>query len=257
MISFFKGASYSLKGYRWCWKKGLRRYVIPPLLINISFMGILLWLGTLWVTPMLEWVQNWLPSWLMWLQWLFVGIFFVGLIWVGFLLLSVLIHLVAMPFNDALSSAVVRIVKNQGGIEVLNQKILQPQKTPARQVAHAVSDVLTRGLYTIKWLLLIGMLVFFLSFIPGVNFVAPWLMVALGGWLLALEYFDYPLAKYGHDFKQQRALLANQRYSVVGFGMLTGLMLAIPVVNLLVIPAAVIGATLFSCEQAWEQEVIE
>ncbi|RMH11864.1 MAG: hypothetical protein D6698_15835, partial [Gammaproteobacteria bacterium] len=158
-------------------------------------------------------------------------------LWIGFLLLSVVMHWIAIPFNESLSRAVSRL---QGqSLESAGQ---------ALTISESIHEAGSRALYTLKWLVLIGLLALILAWIPAVNLLAPWLMFALSGWLLALEYFDYPLALQGWRFPQQRQNLAGQRFAAIGYGGTIAFFLAIPVMNLLVIPAAVIGATLYALD---------
>ena len=79
---------------------------------------------------------------------------------------------------------------------------------------------------------------------PGINVIAPVLWVLFSAWMLALEYADYPLGQRGLTFREQRRLLRRHWPLTLGFGGMTLLLTLIPVLNFLVMPAAVIGATL-------------
>ncbi|RMH16258.1 MAG: hypothetical protein D6698_09920, partial [Gammaproteobacteria bacterium] len=109
MISLIRGARYAIKGLRWTFKKELRRYVIPPVLLNLGFLVVLIGLASMGLAPMVDWINGWLPDWLEWLDWLFIGLYFIAVLWIGFLLLSVVMHWIAIPFNESLSRAVSRL----------------------------------------------------------------------------------------------------------------------------------------------------
>jgi len=79
--------------------------------------------------------------------------------------------------------------------------------------------------------------------IPGVNAFAPLCWWAFGAWILALQYMDYPLSNHGISLRRQRALLARHRPLVLGFGSAVLVMTLVPILNFVVMPAAVIGAT--------------
>jgi CysZ protein len=68
--------------------------------------------------------------------------------------------------------------------------------------------------------------------------------------MLALEYADYPLGNRGLNLRAQRRLLRRRWPLALGFGGMTLLFTLIPGLNLLVMPAAVIGATLM-----WNKEL--
>jgi CysZ protein len=77
-----------------------------------------------------------------------------------------------------------------------------------------------------------------------VNLVAAPAWLLLGAWLLALEYLDYPLGNRGLDFRAVRQAAAAMPLRALGFGGSVLVLGAVPVVNLLLMPAAVIGACL-------------
>jgi CysZ protein len=84
-----------------------------------------------------------------------------------------------------------------------------------------------------------------LSIIPGINIAAPLLWALFGAWGMALEYFAYPLENQGVLFAEQKELLKSVRLGALSFGGLAMLGLTIPVFNIIIAPAAVIGATLY------------
>jgi len=84
-----------------------------------------------------------------------------------------------------------------------------------------------------------------LSIIPGLNVIAPFLWALFGAWGMALEYLAYPLENQGVLFSEQKALVKSVRLGALSFGGLAVLGLTVPVLNIIVAPAAVIGATLY------------
>jgi CysZ protein len=69
------------------------------------------------------------------------------------------------------------------------------------------------------------------------------LWLFFSSWTLALDYHDYPMGNHLMGFKQQRELLRTKRSLALGFGMTTLGATMIPVINFLIIPVAVAGAT--------------
>ena len=102
-----------------------------------------------------------------------------------------------------------------------------------------VFNELRKILYLLMWV--IPLLI--LSWIPGLNLLAPILWLFFSSWTLALDYHDYPMGNHQMAFKQQREILRSQRGLALGFGLATMVATMIPIVNFLVIPAAVAGAT--------------
>jgi CysZ protein len=84
-----------------------------------------------------------------------------------------------------------------------------------------------------------------LSIIPGINVIAPFLWALFGAWGMALEYMAYPLENAGVLFSEQKQLVKSIRLGALSFGGVAAMGLTIPVLNIIVAPAAVIGATIY------------
>ena len=63
--------------------------------------------------------------------------------------------------------------------------------------------------------------------------------------MMAIQYADYAADNNQLSFPELRARLASARGQALLFGMVVYLILAIPVVNLFLIPIAVAGGTVF------------
>ena len=87
-----------------------------------------------------------------------------------------------------------------------------------------------------------------ISLIPLVNFAAPFLWIVFGSWLLSLEYLDYPMGNHDLTFPQQKKLLADRKGLALGFGGSVMVLTSIPLINFIVMPVAVAGATLLYVE---------
>ena len=66
--------------------------------------------------------------------------------------------------------------------------------------------------------------------------------------MLAVQFIDYPMDASEISFGVMLKALADQRWLVLGFGATVSALLLVPLVNLLVIPAAVIGGSLLASE---------
>jgi CysZ protein len=108
-----------------------------------------------------------------------------------------------------------------------------------------------RGLGNALRLLLVtaavGLALFVLGFIPVVGqTLVPVLGVAFGGWFLAVELAGFAFDSRGLSLRQRRSILGARRATALGFGMATYLLFLIPLAAVVVMPAAVAGATLLS-----------
>ena len=97
----------------------------------------------------------------------------------------------------------------------------------------------------------IGLLI--LSFIPVVNLVAAPLWLLFGVWMMAVQYIDYPADNNKMSWQDMLAWLREKRWQSLSFGGITYAALLVPGLNILMMPAAVAGATLFWVRERGEQ----
>ncbi len=232
----FCGARYLLHGIKLLLRPGLRRYVILPLLINILVFSLLIWVGISQFTDLLNWM---LPqdSWLSYLEFLLWPLFAVAAILVTFYSFTILANLFAAPFNGLLAERV---------------ELMLTGKLPANSEQSFVRSVwpaLRSELIKLAYFLLRALPLLLLFVVPGVNLIAPILWFLFGVWYLALEYADYPMANSGLAFKDQRLQMKQVRLAAIGFGGSLTLLMMVPVLNFVAMPAAVAGATAMWCDR--------
>jgi CysZ protein len=94
---------------------------------------------------------------------------------------------------------------------------------------------------------LTGIPLFLLGFLPVVGqTVIPIVGGAVGGWFLALELTGVPFQRRGQRLRHRRAALRGNRPLALGFGAAVFVAFLIPLGAILLMPAAVAGATLLS-----------
>ena len=217
---------YLFKGLKLLTSAPLRSFIIIPILINIVLYSAALILGYYYVADL---INQFIPGWLHWLSWLLWPLFFISFFIAGFFTFTVLANLLAAPFYGKLSAKTSALINGQTGAVV---------EQPLTKVMFAE---LKRAGYLLKLALPLLML----SIIPGVNVIAPFLWALFGAWGMALEYMAYPLENAGVLFLEQKQLVKSIRWGSLSFGGVAAMGLAIPVLNIIVAPAAVIGATIY------------
>jgi CysZ protein len=239
MSNPFTGMGYFLQGLRLITRPGLRRYVLMPLLINLLLFGGLIWFGASQFGQFMDWLMPELPGWLQWAQWLFWLLFGVSALLILFFTFSLLANLVGAPFNDLLAEAVEYQLtgarpEQAGGW----RKVLA-------ELPHTLMDEGRKLVYFAAWA--VPFLILFL--IPVINIIAPFTWLAFSAWMLSLEYADYPMGNHGLDSREQKLRLGQRRLLSLGFGGTVTVATMTPVLNFLVMPAAVAGATIMWVEQ--------
>ena len=239
LLAPLDGARYLLKGLGLLSRPGIKRYVIVPMLVNFVVFSLLIWLGIHYMGSLVDSLMPTLPDWLWWLSWLFWLLFGLAALIIVFYSFSIVANLIAAPFNGQLAEAVAYQLSG---------------KTTAApgSFSDAIKDfvpAMLAELHKLGYMALWFIPLLLLFLIPGINLFAPFIWAIFGAWLLALEYLDYPLANRGLKFKQQRQLARGKRFCLLGFGGLVTVATLIPVVNFIVMPAAVAGATALSLDK--------
>ncbi|MDH3327292.1 MAG: sulfate transporter CysZ [Gammaproteobacteria bacterium] len=230
----FSGALYLFKGFHMIKQPGVRQFAIIPLIINtLIFAGLGIFMFG-WFGDFIDGLMLGLPDWLQWLEWLVWPIFAAALGILIYFTFAILANFISAPFNGVLSEAVEEKVTGviKSDDSPWHQAITQAPKAVREEVRKLVYSV-TRSLPFLILLL-----------IPGINFIASVLWILFGAWMLAIQYTDYPLANNGIEFNDQRKLLKQKRLLVIGFGGVVMIGMMIPVVNFIILPCAVAGATL-------------
>lgn len=231
----FTGIRYFQRGLKSLTNPGLKRFIVLPLLLNIVLMGSVSWWGISEISGLVDTVVEWLPSWLSWLSWILLPVAVVTLLVVVIYFFSAILNLIASPFNGLLSEAL--------------ETQMTGQPLPEESLAATIARTLARELRKLAYFIPRYLLLLVISFIPVINVASPVLWFLFGAWVLTLQYLDYAMDNNGHSFAELHQALRKQPLTTLGFGFVVAIGFMIPIVNMLVMPAAVSGATLYWVEQ--------
>ncbi|MCM2679314.1 sulfate transporter CysZ [Echinimonas agarilytica] len=227
------GAAYFFKGFDLITVPGIRPFVIVPLAINfiifaVSFTLLLQQLGD-WMTQL----ENYLPSWLNWAHYVLWPLAILSVIVVFSFLFATVANWLAAPFNGLLSE---KVELYMTGKPINDDGFLDLIKDIPRLFAREFQKL---GYYLPR---AIGCLILF--FIPLIGqTLAPVLWFLFSAWMMAIQYCDYPFDNHKISFKDMKATLKAQRGQSMSFGVMVMLFTMVPILNLLVMPVAICGAT--------------
>jgi CysZ protein len=230
------GINYFIKGFSLIFKPGIRQWVLIPLLINIFLFNLLIYLGWLQFQTVIEIVmpqlQSWLPAWLIEaLRWLILPLFIVIALIVVFFTFTFLANLIGAPFNGLLAAAVEK--------HLMGKAVESPSEPWYKLMIWIIWSPIEKLLYYLRW----AIVLLIVSLIPVINIVSPILWFLFGAWMFSLEYANAHGENHGYKAPAIRKILAKKRLLVLGFGSSVFVAMLIPVVNFLVMPVAVAGAT--------------
>lgn len=229
MTSYLKGFGDYFSGFGLLLKPGIRKFVIAPLLINISLFAAAFYLVQQQID---NWLQKLLPGWLSWLEWIIMPLFYITLLLLVFYTFTLIANLIAAPFNSLLAARIEMHLTDNKPEHISSEKFW---KIALRSFGSEIHKLL----YFIKWLIPLVIL----TLIPVVNVASPFFWFVYAAWSFSLEYMDYPLANHGMLFKDIRQYNRSHRMRALGLGTGVFIMTSIPFVNFLAMPVAVAGAT--------------
>ena len=130
--------------------------------------------------------------------------------------------------------------------EAVEIRLRSATAVPAMSFRHVLSEIprtLRNECRKIAYFLVWALPLLVLFVIPGINIAAPLVWALFLSWMLAVEYLDYPMGNHRHDLRSVRAWLKTRRSLALGFGATVLGATLLPGLNLIVMPAAVAGAT--------------
>ncbi len=230
---FIRGFHYFLAGIGDLTQKGLRRYVVLPILANAIVFAVLIYVGIHWFGLLIHWVESLLPTWLHWLNVLLWIIFALSAIIIMAYTFTLIANLIATPFNGLLAEKA----------EMFERGTLHQNNDPWYAFIKDIPRDLKRQLQFIFYYLPRAILGLILFFIPLVQTIAAPLWFMFNAWMMSIQYMDYPMDNHRIEFKKMRQKLLEKRAVNFGFGCAVLLFTMVPVLNFIAMPAAVIGAT--------------
>ncbi len=235
VTNFLAGVGYLFQGLSLISKKGIRPFVLIPLLINIVVFSFAIWMAKAQFDTLMEQLLGWLPSWLSWIEWLLYPFFALLILIAIYYTFTIVANLIAAPFNSLLAE---KVELHLNGLPIPE---FRGYKAMMKIVGKTLISESHKMLYMLKWLVLL----IIISLIPVINIIAPLAWTLYGAWMLALQYTDFPMGNHELFIKAELKLLRKHRASSLGFGGAVLLMTTIPVLNFFAMPAGVAGGTAF------------
>ncbi|WP_299733693.1 sulfate transporter CysZ [uncultured Endozoicomonas sp.] len=230
------GPGYFAQGLSMIFLPQLRWFVLIPLVINILVFGGIVYGASSYFSGWMQQLTGWMPDWLAFLEYLLWPLFFLALAAVMFFTFTIIGNLIAAPFNALLAEKVQRME----GADLPDLKLSDWLIIVPRSIG--------RELRKLLYFLPRAFILLLLSFIPILGMV---LWFLFNGWMMAIQYCDYAADNRGVPFSTMMSELKSRITKCWPFGAMVNLAMLIPLLNLLIIPAAVVGATLY-----WEREVV-
>ena len=242
--------SLIVEGLRLLGHRQIRWLVLFPIVINIALFASVTWSAGLWVSGWLDQLTATVPEWLQWLAWIIWLLFALLILVVFAFTFTLFANLIGSPFYGIIAE---RVIVLERGTSEQTTETLSSLLSTARNSFFRELQILA---YMLPRTIVVLLATFVIGFIPLVNFLAPLLAASWAAWTLALQYFDYPGDIDQVTFRAVRESAAGQRWLSLGFGFSALAAAAVPILNLFLLPATVVGGTLLWCREYRTQESV-
>ncbi|MCK5894247.1 MAG: sulfate transporter CysZ [Endozoicomonadaceae bacterium] len=229
------GSSYFLHGLKRLKEPSILPFILIPLTINLLVFGLVIWLAGQKFSYWVDQTLVWLPDWLSFMSVILWPLFAIAIALAVFFSFTLIANFIAAPFNGVLAEKIQRE----------HCPHLLPEDNGWKDFAALIPRSIARECQKLLYYLprVLGLLI--LTFIPVINLAAPFLWMLFSAWMMAVQYVDYPADNQQIRFRDMLTQIkSHSRIQLLTFGGVVTLFTIIPLINLIVMPAAVIGATL-------------
>lgn len=228
-----QGWDYFVLGWHLITRDGLKRFVVMPILLNILLLSLVFWLFMLQINDLTSWMLSFMPDWLSWINYLITALAIFMVLLIYYFIFTTLAGFIAAPFNGLLAEKV--------------ELLLTGQAANSDGVIDFIKDLprMLKREWQKLWYSLPRMIILFiLSFVPLIGQTCiPILFFLFTAWMLAIQYCDYPFDNHKISFLSMKQQLAQHRMLNLTFGSLVASCTFIPLLNFIIMPVAICGAT--------------
>lgn len=264
MLRLLAGATYPFRAIALLGQKPyLWKYLIIPIGVNLLLGGILYGSGLYWgwqsvealttqLSQALDQLIAELPNWLSFLEYLIVLLswflrtllIIALLILIGFILLQ-FGSVIGSPWYSKLSEEVEKL--RLGNVTVIDVGII-------RDISRALLFELKKILFGLG----VGTLLFFLNFVPGIgNLISTIGGITLTATIVCLDCFDSTLERRRLSFRDKLKTVYRYFPATGSFSLLCLVLISVPLLNLLTIPLCIMAGTLFICDRASSNPLLQ
>jgi CysZ protein len=226
---------YVLRGALFLWNHPvLWKYAAAPIGMSLLVLSVAYYLLYRFFV---SWIGGFVGQEWYWQALYYVLVVFASvLVLVAFFFIFILLaKAISAPFNELISEKTEELVA--GRFHAAPFSFIQLFKDSGRGIAHSLRILAV-------YLGLIMASLFFLL-VPGIGVILYTVTtVLISAYMLAYEYLGCPMDRRRFSFREKRLFLRSHLRWAMGFGLGNALIASIPGLNIMFIPAAVVGGTL-------------
>lgn len=222
-----------MEGFRLIKRPGLRSFVFVPLAINLILFATVFYFAIGQLQHTFAWVNSQVPDYLSWLNFILWPLAILSMLITMSFIFSSVMNWLSAPFNGLLAEKVEQVLTGKpmdtgGAVDLLKD----------------LPRILGREWKKFKYYIPRAILVLLLFFVPVLGqTLFPIIWFLFSAWMMAIQYCDYPFDNHKVKFEDMKFALNQTKGSSFSFGATAALFSMIPIVNFIVMPVAICGAT--------------
>ncbi len=248
VAQFFRGVMYPFAAFGFLRRNRLWGMAAASIVVNVVLLVGLIWGGYTLLLPHLTGLTTGMEAWagesaflgvlvevLTWALWI---VAMPALLMLNFLVLVLVGQAVASPFLDLLSEQVeVRVLQ------------VAPEPFGLKRTVKSVAIALGDLVWGVLFLVAVNLPLLVLALVPVLGTsLAGVLSFSFSALLLAHEFMGLPLARQLVPYRRRWGHVWKHKWLGLGMGTSTMLLLAVPGLNLVLLPLAAVGGTLMYCD---------
>mgnify|MGYP006086457481 FL=1 len=255
-INSLSGADYFFKGFELIRRKGVRRFVFIPLAINILLFSIAFYYLLNQIDHLMVWIESTIPNWLSWISYLLWPLAILSVFIIFSFIFTAVANWLGAPFNGLLSEKIEFLLLSDKSRNTFNSntQTILPDDSGMKDIIKDIPRTLSREWQKFSYYLprAVGFFILLVT-LPIVGQILWFLFVA---WMMAIQYKDYPFDNHKVSFIEMKKVLKRNQKLSYSFGVTVAIFSMIPIINLIVMPVAICGATALWVEK-YRDNVIE
>ncbi|WP_144209215.1 sulfate transporter CysZ [Shewanella donghaensis] len=227
------GVNYFMDGFKLIKQPGLRTFVFIPLMVNLVLFSTVIYFAVGKLDELFGWMNGQIPDYLTWLNFFLWPLAVVSLLVVMSFIFSSVMNWIAAPFNGLLAE---KVEMHLTGKSLNSGTTIDLIKDLPR--------IMGREWIKLKYYLPRALIFLALFIVPVVGqTAAPILWFLFSAWMMAIQYCDFPFDNHKVPFEDMKFALNQTKGTSYTFGATVTLFSMIPIVNFIVMPVAICGAT--------------
>lgn len=231
-ISALDAIKYLFDGIKLSLSKECRMYVIIPIIVNFVILFSLGYTTFNYISGLISDIFKTFPEFLIFLAYIITAI--IGLL-IGFVscyIFSTVATIIASPFYGLLAD---KVEMKLNGTQSDDMSLFDIIK----DIPRIIKREARKQLFFLP-LAFLGLIIYF---VPVINILAPIYWFLLTAWMGSLQYTDYAYDNHKISFSDMQKDLKSNKLSTFTMGAFIAFALCIPVLNLIIPPAAVCAGT--------------